>query len=933
MVSPLNKAVERVQQWWLSLEPPQRIHVHVLTLLVVGYLAHYLVFSAYFIEDAGISFAYARNFVEGEGFATFAGGERVEGFSNPLWTWLIAFFYALKIPVWTSSKILGAIFGAVTLPLSYLLARACRPGRDDGLPLLAPFFLASSTTFVVWNASGLENSLFSVLLAAGMWSVLREGQRDGGPPWSAVWFLLLALTRPEGILFAAIGGFFRAVVAIRRGVVVKPILAWLAVFWIPFACYQAWRIHYFGWEWPNTYYAKLDGENRFKPWKWNVRGWIYIRNYSRAYFLAFALPLYAVAMVGLKDARRWLVLGLTSLGAVVLFWNGKLSLPAALKEGGTPDWWPKLLTTWSPVHHGWDKIRVGFLLLSVVLLVIAAARDRGGLARIFVFCIGLGSIFFILVTGGDWMKQWRWFSLTAVPNFVLLSVGVAGLVDALGLKQRHMAAAWGLAGLLALPNLWNSSHSAPTPETTVSDVRRRVTYMQGVQKRLHLDHVTLLDVDMGAHMWFSDWDIVDIAGLVDVPMARHLFQRDFMAEYVFEERQPDFAHVHGGWANKSKIPRLPVWKSDYIEIRGYPTGRKSFHVGNHIWKGHLVRPLEEAPGESVAFSGDVAFDGVVLPAAQVAQGGELFVETWLSGSLSTRDFRMLAFLDDGQGHFHSAALPPGLDYYEPNKWKQGEVIRGRWHIRLPSELPLGTYGIGFVLMNVKKGEILQPLLPIAEDSQPHMAAGELFFEGRVEIVTGVDANAKAASVLAAAKESAAKGACEEASQSWWAARHHAPQEAAFVKEEGPDMDRALALCELAAANGAVEEERIAHLVQARSHDHRAKEVVAITATAAAELDTQGDALFDTGDIEGAYGAWRDAMRLDPRRSATRRKAEEARNLRLGIDPKVRDNRKKKPSSRKAREPPLPGDEGVGPEAKADGPDGAGSDDEAVRAAP
>ena len=927
MASPMNKAVERVQQWWLSLEAPQRIHVHVLTLLMLGYLAHYLVFSPYFVEDAGISFAYARNFVEGEGFATFAGGERVEGFSNPLWTWLIAFFYALKIPVWTSSKFLGALFGAVTLPLSYLLARACRPGREDGLSLLAPFFLAASTTFVVWNASGLENSLFSVLLAAGMLSVLREGERDDARPWSALWFLLLALTRPEGILFAALGGFFRLVFAIRRGVVLKPILAWLAVFWIPFACYQAWRFQYFGWEWPNTYYAKMDGENRFKPWKWNVRGWVYVRNYSRAFFLGFALPLYAVAMVGLKDARRWLVLGLTSLGAVVLFWNGKLSLPAALKEGGTPEWWPKLLTTWSPVHHGWDKVRVCFLMASVVLLVIAAARDRGGLARIFVFCIGLASIFFIIVTGGDWMKQWRFFSMAAVPNFVLLSVGVAGLVDALGLKQRRMATAWGLAGLLALPNLWNSSHAAPTPETTVSDVRRRVTYMQGVQKRLHLDHVTLLDVDMGAHMWFSDWDIVDIAGLVDVPMARHLFQRDFMAEYVFEERQPDFAHVHGGWANKSKIPRLPVWKTDYIEIRGYPTGRKSFHVGNHIWKGHLVRPLEEAPGESVAFSGDVAFDGVVLPAPQVTQGGDLFVETWLSGSLSTRDFRLLAFLDDGQGHFHSAAMPPGLDYYAPNKWKQGEAIRGRWHIRLPADLPLGTYGIGFVLMDVKKGEVLQPLLPAAEDSKPRMAAGEIFFEGRVEIVTGVDANEKAATVLAVARESAGKGACDEASQFWWAARHHAPKEAAFVKEEGPDMDRALALCELAAASAADEEERIAHLVQARRHDHRDKEVVAVTASAAAELDAQGNTLFDTGDIEGAYGAWRDAMRLDPRRSATRRKAEEARNLRLGIDPKVRDNKKKAPAG-KVRGPkkPLPGDKGVGAEAKADGPEGAGSED-------
>ena len=244
---------------WLSLSDRERIHVHVLTLLSIGYVLHYLVFSAYFIEDAGISYSYAKHLVEGEGLVAYPGGERVEGYSNPTWTLLIAVFYALKIPVWFSAKALGAVLGALTLPLSYLLVRECRPDKEDGVPLLAPFFLAASTTFVVWNASGLENSLFNFLLAGGLLCVLREGRNSSARPFSAVCFVLLAMTRPEGILYAAIAGGFRLIMALRQGPVIRPILAWLAVFWVPFCLYHAWRFSYFGWEWPNTYYAKLDG--------------------------------------------------------------------------------------------------------------------------------------------------------------------------------------------------------------------------------------------------------------------------------------------------------------------------------------------------------------------------------------------------------------------------------------------------------------------------------------------------------------------------------------------------------------------------------------------------------------------------------------------------------------------------------------------------
>ena len=143
------------------MEPVERQRASMLFLVSVTYLIHYLVFcipQPFYIEDAGISFAYARNFVQGEGFVSYPGGERVEGFSNPLWTYVIALFYALGMSVWASSKILGAIFGILTLPFIFGITR--RAGLPDKWAILGPLMLALSPNFVIWNSSGLENSLY-----------------------------------------------------------------------------------------------------------------------------------------------------------------------------------------------------------------------------------------------------------------------------------------------------------------------------------------------------------------------------------------------------------------------------------------------------------------------------------------------------------------------------------------------------------------------------------------------------------------------------------------------------------------------------------------------------------------------------------------------------------------------------------------------------
>jgi len=59
-----------------------------------------------FVDDAWISLRYARNLIEGQGLV-FNRGERVEGFTHPLWVLLDAIIVALRLPPRPVLSLLG----------------------------------------------------------------------------------------------------------------------------------------------------------------------------------------------------------------------------------------------------------------------------------------------------------------------------------------------------------------------------------------------------------------------------------------------------------------------------------------------------------------------------------------------------------------------------------------------------------------------------------------------------------------------------------------------------------------------------------------------------------------------------------------------------------------------------------------------------------
>lgn len=975
---------------WTALRgvPPRTWVVAALLVVAIGAAVHQLLFLYWYIEDAAISFAFARHLADGEGLVAYPGGERVEGYSNPTWVALMALFEVVWVNAFRSSKIMGVVFGALTLPMVWAIARTTRPDRADRdtVALIAPLWLAISSQFAIWNASGLENSLFNLLLALAIWRALVEQEPGRWPIAPLAWFGL-AITRPEGIAYAAIGGFWAMAWALADGRGLRPTVRWLLAFFVPWTAYQVLHYAYFAWPLPNTYYAKTDA-NDFRPWVWSGRGWKYIRRYAHEMGQVYLLPVYLVGLIGLTTRwRRWVALTATLALFVALLPESDLlklfgkgftvawQIPAAVvgtlvagfviqavaaRLRRKPIYWADLpvaliaLALVAGAAYGlasgigffhktappgwWMNLRLGLLGFAALVLPVLGIGRPGWRALVLCWQLAAFSLFFALWSGGDWMKGFRWMSMMTVPMAVLFTAGLAALADSaqwrLGRVARERWSSPGALTALALlaaftvPNVMMSQAFVKKPETGPYSVQKRVNYMNWVKKRLHIDEqVVNLDVDQGAHLWWSGHQMMDIAGLVDVSMGHHNYEKPFMREYVFEERRPHFAHVHGGWAGTSKIPTHPEWKRDYIEIPGYPTGKSSLHVGNHVRKDLLIdKEWTGTPGRAVVFADGITLHGFEVGSREVGRGMRLFFEIGLSSrkrSAKDDDFGVLVFLSDERGTVQSWTIPPGYDWYPTDAWEPAEIFHGRFSLFVPKKLPDGVYDVGIVILG-PDGAVLapdpaQPLpegaIAATEAAPARFARGEVRFPALIELVSKERMHEMGAADVEAAITTADGGDCDAAEAVWTQTRRRFTWQEKWLGQAEPRVHAAMARC-LAGAATKPGAQAVDLLARARTWHHREPALLAAARPVADDLYARAAVAREARDWELAYRLYADVLRIEPWRAWARRYAEEARDHRLGIDPETlaaqvakkqleREARQQKAEDRKKSLPRVP----------------------------
>ena len=152
-------------------------------------------------DDAYISFAYALHLATGQGLVLSVGAKPVEAYSDPLWIFILAIgkWLGITIPTWSNIvniALVGALAGT-TMRLVRRLAPAAPLWTAAGAGVVI-VLLPAVAYFAV---GGLETLLFVVLLnLTVLWFLTDCECRQPLSAATSVFFLLLALTRPEGLL-------------------------------------------------------------------------------------------------------------------------------------------------------------------------------------------------------------------------------------------------------------------------------------------------------------------------------------------------------------------------------------------------------------------------------------------------------------------------------------------------------------------------------------------------------------------------------------------------------------------------------------------------------------------------------------------------------------------------------------------------------------
>ena len=498
---------------------------------------HALLFRSWIVDDAGISFVYARNLAAGHGLVSQPGVPPVEGYSNPLWVlatvpfFLLGIFDPLLTPKLLSLLLIAAAFVLMRSSLGDL-------GTEPWLAPVALTLVALNTSFVAWSTSGLENPLYVCLLCLLCHRMLAAGDDAGtghrqtgistnrrrGPALTGLVAGAVALTRPEGVLFAALYPLARALASVRRrgrarSAAARRELAGLAAYGTAFGClaggYLAFRRIYFGELLPNTYYAKGGPET--------------------------------------GDLLQRAIDLLSGVGA---------------------------------------RLGVGLALALVAFSVWLARRGALSHRHRVLGLFALWSALAHLLLPTDWMGEYRF----ATPFFIFFYAYAAVVIVAC---LRHSASSPSLkvavlvATLVAQAILYapRSAAFARRPTVPFDYVAERfAAKFDEYAARLGVEEASLMLPDVGATLYYSKLRIYDLVGLTDAVAARTFGRRPpAFRDYVFDRIRPTFIHLHEPWAARSGFGLDPRFRRDYLAIVEYRAEGDPARPDRVVKSGDFVR--------------------------------------------------------------------------------------------------------------------------------------------------------------------------------------------------------------------------------------------------------------------------------------------------------------------------------------------------------
>lgn len=212
----------------------------------VALFVYVFIINAWTGDDAYITFRTVDNFLEGHGL-TWNLGERVQGYTHPLWLFVVTVFYAITDNIYFTAIALSFLFS-----ISAVLFLTIKISGNYVNAMIAVLFLIFSKAFIDYTSSGLENPLTYLLCAVFVYVCLRHHSEK-----RLLWLSLISgfamLNRADTVLLL--------IPALIYEVLRRPRFKMIGTLFIGFSPFIAWEIFsliYYGFPFPNTAYAKLN---------------------------------------------------------------------------------------------------------------------------------------------------------------------------------------------------------------------------------------------------------------------------------------------------------------------------------------------------------------------------------------------------------------------------------------------------------------------------------------------------------------------------------------------------------------------------------------------------------------------------------------------------------------------------------------------------
>ncbi len=246
-------------------------------ILIAAYYFTELTFDEHIQDDAFISMRYAENLASGNGLV-FNDGERTEGFTSPFFIFVLALADLLGFNIQETAAGISRIMGGLSLIslwyLSFTLSRN-KGIKETSVNQASKFFiifanllpallLALYPPYRYWSSSGMEFTLYFTFLFTGI-ALYLSGDSSSGIYLTSIFLTVASLIRPEGfipliltILHYLVSGtpvknLFEHFKASFSSKIIRKIFG---IVLVPSLAYFVFRLLYFGYPLPNTFYAK-----------------------------------------------------------------------------------------------------------------------------------------------------------------------------------------------------------------------------------------------------------------------------------------------------------------------------------------------------------------------------------------------------------------------------------------------------------------------------------------------------------------------------------------------------------------------------------------------------------------------------------------------------------------------------------------------------